>query len=472
MALVSGPLSPEEFRIQAKQISDWIADYLSTAAQRPVLPRVEPGQLASVLPKAAPEEPEAFERIFEDFQSLILSSVTHWNHPRFLAYFAISGSPPGILGEMLAAALNVNAMLWKSCPAATELEQVTLRWLAQWLGLPAGWFGLIYDTASVSSLHALIAARHQAFPEARHVGNIPGLVMYCSEQAHSSIEKAAIGAGIGLDNVRKIEVDERFRMSPNALAASIDEDLRAGKRPFCVVATVGTTATAAIDPVPEIASLCRRHGIWLHVDAAYGGAAAVLPEMRHVLEGCHEADSFVVNPHKWLLTPVDLSAFYTSRPELLRGALSLVPEYLRTEENPRAVNLMDYGVPLGRRFRALKLWFVMRSLGRRGIQTLIRNHIELAKEFAEWVRADDRFEVCAPVDFSLVCFRLRASDEANQALLEAINSSGLAFLSHASVKGRLVLRLAVGNYQTTRQDVEKVWSLIRNFAGAESVRQS
>jgi aromatic-L-amino-acid decarboxylase len=272
-----------------------------------------------------------------------------------------------------------------------------------------------------------------------------GLVMYCSEHAHSSIEKAAIAAGIGLNNVRKIEVDECFRMSTGALAASIDEDLRAGKRPFCVVATIGTTPTAAVDPVPEIASLCRQHGLWLHVDAAYGGAAAVLPEMRHVLEGCHDADSFVVNPHKWLLTPIDLSAFYTSRPELLRGALSLVPEYLRTGESPRAVNLMDYGVPLGRRFRALKLWFVMRSLGRSGIQKLIRTHIALAREFAEWVRADDRFEVCAPVNFSLVCFRLRAPDESNRALLEAINSSGLAFPVRSGCAGPAVRARAPGS---------------------------
>lgn len=441
-----------------------MAGYLTSVGDLPVLPAVRPGELTDALPDSAPEAGEAVEEILADFQRLIVPATTHWNHPRFFAYFAISGSPPGILGEMLAAALNVNGMLWKSGPAVTELEQTTLRWLAGWLGLPAEWFGLIYDTASMSTFHAIVAARHCAAPEARQTGHPPGLVLYCSEQAHSSVEKAAIAAGVGQNNVRKIGVDAEFRMRVDLLAAAIDEDLRAGKRPFCAVATVGTTAIASVDPVPEIAVLCRQHGLWLHVDAAYGGAAAILPEMRYVLDGCERADSFVVNPHKWLLTPVDISVFYTSRAGVLRDAFSLVPEYLRTSENPRALNLMDYGVQLGRRFRSLKLWFVMRALGREGVQRVIRSHIAMAKRFARRLEADERFEVCAPVLFSLVCFRLRGGDDRNRRLLEEINASGLAFLSHAVLHGRFVLRLAIGNYQTTEADIERVWEFLDAFA--------
>ena len=444
---------------------DWIADYLENIRQYPVLAKTQPGDLIDSLPARAPEYGEGMDAILQDFEQAIVPALTHWNHPRFLAYFAISASQPGILAEMLAAALNVNGMLWKSCPALTELEQVTLGWLRQWIGLPAEFFGIIYDTASVSTLHALAAAREMADPQTRTRGNSGGLVMYTSEHAHSSVEKAAITLGIGQDNFRKIPVDDAFRMRVDALCEAIEADQLAGKKPFCIVPTVGTTSTSSIDPVNEIADVAEACGAWLHVDAAYGGAAAVAPEFQSVLHGAERADSLVVNPHKWLVTPFDLSAFYTRRPEILRQAFSLVPEYLRTAEDPRAVNYMDYGVQLGRRFRALKLWFIMRHFGREGIAEIIRTHMQYAQRLAALIRAHPDFEVAAPTPFSLICFRYRGSDEENRALLDAINASGKAFLSHTVLRGRFVLRLAIGNMFTEWEDLEEVWELIQ-----ESIR--
>jgi len=458
-------MNPEEFRRFGHEVVDWIADYQAQIRDYPVLARTRPGELVDALPASGPEQGEPMDLILADFRRLVVPAVTHWNHPGFLAYFAISGSGPGILGEMLAAGLNVNGMLWKSSPAVTELEQVTLSWLRQWIGLPEEFFGIIYDTASTSSLHAMVAARELAAPDARGQGNWETLVVYCSEQAHSSIDKAALTAGFGQGNIRKIGMDGQFRMRPDLLEEAIGRDIDAGLKPCCVVATIGTTAMASIDPAPEIAAVARRHKLWLHIDAAYGGAAAVLPEMRHVLAGASEADSLVVNPHKWLLTPVDCSAFYTRRPEALRRAFSLVPEYLRTEEDPRAVNLMDYGFQLGRRFRALKLWFVLRYYGRLGMAEHIRRHLEDAREFASWVRRDERFELCAPVLFSLVCFRLRGGDENNKRLLDELNRSGAAFLSHSVFAGRMALRLAIGNHLTTREDLRRIWEQISRIAG-------
>jgi aromatic-L-amino-acid decarboxylase len=410
-------MTPEEFRRYGHQAIDWVADYLAHPERYPVLARVTPGQLTDALPARGPEQGEPMETILADFERLIVPAITHWNHPGFMAYFAISGSPPGILGELLSAALNVNGMLWKTSPAVTELEQVTLRWLRQWTGLPDDWFGLTYDTASVSSMHAIAAAREAADPESRTRGAAPGLVVYTSEQAHSSIEKGAIALGIGQDHVRKVPVDAEFRMRPDALAAMIERDLAAGLRPCCVAATVGTTSTTSVDPVPAIADICERHHVWLHVDAAYAGSAAVAPEFRWALAGCERADSFVTNPHKWLLTPVDCSVFYTRRPDVLRRAFSLIPEYLRTEQDPRAVNLMDYGVQLGRRFRALKLWFVMRSFGREGLANIIREHVRLAQDLARVIDADPRFERTAPTPFSVVCFRYKGTDDENRRIL-------------------------------------------------------
>jgi aromatic-L-amino-acid decarboxylase len=458
-------MSSEEFRRAGHEVVDWIADYLAGVGEYPVLAQVQPGQLADALPAHAPECGEPMEQILEDFRTQIVPGITHWNHPRFFAYFGITGSGPGILGEMLSAALNVNGMLWRTSPAATELEQVTLGWLREWIGLPAEFFGIIYDTASVSSLHAIAAAREMADPEVRRRGVSAGLTLYTSEQSHSSIEKGAIALGIGQDYVRRVPVNERFEMRADALAQLVEADVAAGRRPFCVVATAGTTSTTSVDPIPEIADIAQRHGMWLHVDAAYGGPAAIAPEFRDVLRGAERADSLVTNPHKWMLTPVDISAFYTRHPDVLRRAFSLVAEYLKTPD--RAVNLMDYGVQLGRRFRALKLWFVMRYFGRERIAGIIRTHCAFARQFAALLEEDGRFEVLAPVRLSVVCFRLKGPDERNRALLEAINASGLAFLSHTVLNGAWVLRLAVGNARTTWQDIERTWDFIRNWADSK-----
>lgn len=459
-------MPPEEFRQAGYAVVDWITDYLKNIRDYPVLAQVNPGDLIDRLPLSAPETGEPIEAILDDFRREVVPAITHWNHPRFMAYFSVSGSAPGILGEMLAAAINTNHMVWKSNPAATELEQVALDWLRQWIGLPPEFFGIIYDTASVSTMHAIAAAREFADPEARTAGASRDLTLYTSEQAHSSVEKGAIAIGVGQNNVRKIAADGEFRMRADLLREAIAADRAAGKRPFCVVATVGTTSTTSIDPVPEIADIAAENGLWLHVDAAYGGSAAVADEFRHVLNGAERADSLVTNPHKWLFTPMDLSAFYTRRPDILKRAFSLVPEYLKTADNPRALNMMDYGVPLGRRFRALKLWFIMRYFGREGVAANIRNHVAWARELAGQIAAHPCFEVAAPVPFSLVCFRYRGSDDDNRALLERLNATGKVFLSHTALNGRFTIRLAIGNIGMTRDDVQEVWKLIQ----AESSR--
>ena len=442
-----------------------MADYLAHVERYPVLPHVKPGELIDALPRCGPDQGEPMSTILEDFRRQIVPAATHWNHPGFMAYFANSASGPGILGEMLSATLNMNGMLWKTSPAVVELEQVTLEWLRRWMGLPDPLFGIIFDTASTSSMHAIAAAREMVAPEVRTDGGGSGLILYTSEQSHSSIEKGAIAIGIGQKNVRKVAVDAEFRMQPDALEAAIELDRASGLRPFCVVATVGTTSTTSIDPVEAVAAIAERHGLWLHVDAAYAGVAAIAPEFQHILKGCGRADSLVVNPHKWLFTPVDLSVLYTRRPEILRRAFSLVPEYLRTAEDSHAVNYMDYGVPLGRRFRALKLWFVLRYYGRAGIAQMIRNHIAWAKELARQVDEDSRFERTAPAPFSTVCFRLRKSDEENQALLDRINATGEVFLSHTVLNSQYTLRLAIGNIGTTRAHVQRAWELVKANAG-------
>jgi aromatic-L-amino-acid/L-tryptophan decarboxylase len=454
-------MTPEEFRLYGHQAIDWVADYLAHVERYPVLPPVKPGQLTDALPAHGPERGEGMPAIFADFERLIVPASTQWNHPGFLAYFANSSTPEGILGELLTAALNGNGMLWKTSPAVTELEQVTLRWLREWSGLPANWFGLIHDTASTSSMHAIAAAREAADPESRTKGARRGLVVYTSGQAHSSIEKGAICVGIGQENIRKVPVDSEFRMQAGALSEMIRSDLAAGLRPCCVSATVGTTSTTSVDPVAAIADICREHHIWLHVDAAYAGSAALLPEFRWAFEGCEMADSFVTNPHKWLLVPMDCSLFYTSRPDILRRAFSLIPEYLRTADDPRAVNMMDYGIPLGRRFRALKLWFVLRSYGREGLMAMLREHVRLARIFARGIDADARFELAAPVRFSVVNFRYRGSDDANRRILENVNATGEVFLSSTELNGRFTLHLAVGNQFTTEKHIARAWKLVQ-----------
>jgi aromatic-L-amino-acid decarboxylase len=459
-------MSPEEFRAQAHQVVDWMADYLRDLRDYPVLANVVPGSTVDKLPAHGPEQGEPMAAILDDFQKLIVPGITHWNHPRFFAYFSITASGPGILGDMLASVLNVQHMLWKSSPAATELEQVTLGWLRQWLGLPEEFFGVIHDTASTATMHAILAARELAAPEARITGEHPRLILYMSEHAHSSVDKGAIAVGIGRENLRHIAADQDFRMIPAALAAAIEQDIAAGYTPFCVVPTLGTTASTSADPLAEILAIAKKHSLWVHVDAAYGGPAALLDEHRHWFNGIAQADSIVLNPHKWLFTPVYLSILYTRRPEISRRALALeeIPAYLQVAQHERAINYSDYVVPLGRQFRALKLWFVLRYYGREGIVQILREHIRLAQLLASWIREESRFELSAPVPFSLVCFRFKGSDDENRALYEKINSSGKAFLSGTVLHGKFVLRWAIGNIQTTEQDIRETWELIKSLA--------
>jgi aromatic-L-amino-acid decarboxylase len=438
-----------------------------------VLARVRPGEIQASFPRSPPERGEDVGRVVDEALRVVVPGLTHWNHPGFFAYFANSSTGPAILGELLAAAFNANAMLWKTSPAATELELLALDWLRQLLGLPEGLFGVIQDTASASSLVALAAAR-EAVPglDARRRGLVgqARLRMYASEHAHSSIEKAGIVLGIGQEGLRKIPVDSEYRMDAAALARAVAEDRAAGWTPFAVTATVGTTSTTSVDPVPAIARICERERLWLHVDAAYGGAAAVLEEARWVLAGCERADSLVMNPHKWLFVPLDLSALYTRRREVMRDAFSLVPEYLRTAEQAVAPNLMDYGVSLGRRFRALKLYLVLASFGRQGIQARIREHIRLAALFRSWVESEPSFEIAAPTPLSVVCFRARCDagpdegDRLNEAVMEAVNASGEAYLSHTKLDGRITLRLAIGNVRTEERHVQRAWQLLREAA--------
>ncbi len=454
----------EDFRQSAHSSVEWIAEYLGNIRSYPVLSTVQPGELIDALPTHAPEQGESFDAILEDFRSKILPAVTQWNHPGFMAYFGTTASTPGILAELLIAAMNTNGLHWKTSPAVAELEQVALGWLRQWLGLPPEFFGIIYDTASTSTMHALICAREFAQPESREQGSRGNLVVYTSEQAHSSVEKGAIAIGTGQQNVRKVATDAQFRMRPEALRSLIEADIRAGLQPCCIVATIGTTSSTSVDPVAECAQLAEEFGLWLHVDCAYAGPCALLPECAEYFVGIERAHSVVTNPHKWLMTPMDLSAFYTRKPEILRQAFSLVPEYLRASEDPRAVHLMDYGVPLGHRFRGLKLWFTLRYFGREGVMEFLRRHNHLAQQFAAWVDADARFERVAPVPFSVVCFRLRGSDEVNKTLLEKVNESRSIFLSHTALNGQFVIRIAIGNIATGLQDVELAWRLILDAA--------
>ena len=460
-------MNPEEFRTAARQHADWVSDYFEHVREFPVTTSLQPGELIESLPKTAPEKGEPIEKIFADFQATVFPALTLWNHPRFFAYFSVSASPPSILADLLASTVNVNAMLWKSSPGATELEQITLGWLREWLGLDESFFGIIYDTASVGVMQAIGAAREWADPESRVKGMRGDLTVYVSEHTHSSAEKAAITLGFGQQNVRRIPVDAQFRMRPELLAQAIEADLAAGKRACCIVASVGSTSTSALEPVPAIADIAERHGIWLHVDAAYGGSAAVVPEMRHVLDGVERAHSLIVNPHKWLYVGIDCSVLYTRFPEIFRRASSLSAEYLRTSEDHRVVNYMDYGVQLGRRFRALKLWYVFRYYGRQGVIAMLREALRQAQVLKRLIEEDENFELAAPVPFSLVCFRYRADDAFNQRLLAAINLTGKAFLSHTVLNSRFVLRFAIGNFQTHEQDVREAWELIRETAAQQ-----
>ena len=469
-----------EFHAALVRVTEWIERYLHDPEPYRVLSSVAPGDIARQLPASPPNEAEPLEQILDDFERVLLPGVTHWNHPGFFAYFANTGSGPGVLAEMLTAALNVNAMLWKTSPAATELEEHALDWLRQMLGLGPGWFGVINDTASTTTLLALAAAR-EARPEleVRQRGmagrpDLPVLRIYQSEHAHSSVDKAAITLGIGHDNCVHVPADSAFRMRVDALRAAIEADRAAGRLPLAVVATAGTTGPGSVDPIPEIAGICQAERLWLHVDASYAGSAAVIPEHRDVLAGADRADSLVVNPHKWLFTPVDLSAMYTRHPDVLKRAFSLVPEFLYTAEQDTVVNLMDYGIALGRRFRALKLWMVIRAYGVNRIVDILRSHIAMAGEFAMWVEADTDWVLAAPQMFSLVCFRYAPAgippaeaDAMNQRILDRVNASGRAYMSHTRLNGRIVLRLAIGNLRTERRHVLEAWNLLRAAATEE-----
>lgn len=453
---------------------DWIADYLDDIDALPVLPSVAPGDVRRRLPASGPETGESLDDALRDFRDIVLPGITHWNHPAFFGYFSITGSGPGILGEMLTAALNVNAMVWRSSPAATELEEVVADWLRQWLGLPADFDGVINDTASSSTLHALAAAREVAYPDARASGlfGLPRGRVYASDQAHSSVEKAVVTLGFGREGFVGVPSDEAFRMDPRALREAVRRDIDEGVRPVGVVATLGTTSTSSIDPVSEIADVAEEFGVWLHVDAAYGGPAAIVPELRGLFDGWERADSIVVNPHKWLFTPVDCSLLYCRRPDDIVRAFSIVPEYLRSSNVDEVRNLMDYGVALGRRFRSLKLWFVLRYFGRQGVIERLREHVALAAGFAAWVDGSEGWVRVAPVPLSTVAFRRldpaldgAGNDALNHRILERVNASGEAFLTHTVLEGRVALRFSVGNLRTRAEHVARLRMLLEEAAG-------
>jgi len=461
-----------DFRENAHFLADWIARYLDDPSRYPVLARVRPGEIRDALPRDAPERGEPFERIFADFERVLLPGVTHWNHPGFFAYFAITASEPGILAEFLSAALNQQAMLWRTSPVATELEEVSLGWLRRLIGLPDAFEGVIYDTASISTLHALAAAREIGVPDVRRAGlagraDLAGVRVYCSEHAHSSVDKAVILLGLGQQALTRIPADAEFRMQAALLAEAIRADRAAGVIPLAVVATVGSTSSTSVDPVDAIARICEHERVWLHVDAAYAGVAAMVPGCEWILKGADRADSLVVNPHKWLFTPFDLSVLYCRRMDAVRQAFALTPEYLKTSEGEAGVrNLMDTGIQLGRRFRALKLWMILRHFGAEGLRGALAEHMRLARLFASWVDASDQFELAAPVPFSVVCFRLKGhrTDEDHSRLLDAVNASGDVFLSHTRLDGRYVLRLAIGNLRTAELHVRRAWDLLTESA--------
>jgi aromatic-L-amino-acid decarboxylase len=465
-----------DFAAEFAAAGAWIDRYLSEARDYPVLSKVVPGEIASRLPAEAPERAEPFEALIADFQSVILPGITHWNSPRFFAYFATSAAPIGITAEALAAALDVKAMLWRTSPAATELEEVVMRWLARLIGLPDTFTGIIYDTASIGGFTALAAARESLGLEIRERGmaarDLPALRVYITGETHSHIEKACIALGLGRENVVRIETDAELRMRPDALIKRIDADIAAGMRPMAIAATVGTTSTTARDPVEAIAAIARERKIWLHVDAAYAGAAAIMPEFRSILAGVEHADSVVVNPHKWLFVPMDCSALFVRDPEMLRRAFSIVPEHVLQHHGASSgTNFMEYGLQLGRRFRALKLWFVLRYYGAEGLREHLRRHIALAQEFASWVEAEPGWEILAPHPFSVVCFRYSpsgfdedAAEKLNARILDDVNATGKVFLSHTKIRGRYALRLAIGNIATTHDDVALAWRLLRERA--------
>jgi aromatic-L-amino-acid decarboxylase len=468
-------MTPDEFRKHGHEMIEWLAAYQENVEQHPVRSRVQPGDIRAALPNTAPQAGEAFDAMMADVDSIIMPGITHWQSPNFFAYFPANVSGPAILGEMLAAGLGVNGMLWITSPAATELETHVLDWLVAMLDLPQHFLssstggGVIQDSASSATLCAVIAARERATTFAARTGGAPGgLVAYASTQAHSSAEKAMIIAGLGSNNLRLIDVDEHFAMRPDALAAQIAKDRATGLTPFFVMATVGTTSSEAMDPLPQIGAIAEAEGLWFHVDGAMAGTAALCPEFRHLQAGIERADSYCFNPHKWMFTNFDCDCFFVADRSALIGALSVLPEYLRNQASGagQVIDYRDWQVPLGRRFRALKLWFVIRHYGIEGLQHHIRAHVALAQEFAAWVEADPDFEIVAPAPLNLVCFRYRCDDAFNERLLAAINNSGAAYLTHTKLDGRYTLRMVVGQTHTERRHVAATWEALRQHAHA------
>ena len=466
-------MSPADFRDAAHRVADLAADYLDRLEGYDVLPKIAPGATRAKLPAAPPATPQPLDLILADYRSIIEPYITHWQHPMFMAYFPSVATGPGILGEWLSSTLNSNVMLWRNAPSSTELEEVVVSWLRQMLGLPDVFDGMFTDTASISSLLSIVAARH-AVPGllARDEGlagraGFGRLRMYASTEAHSLIDKAAIVAGIGRAGVSRIPIDQDYRMKAELLGEAIAADRAAGWTPFCVVATLGTTSSTSVDPCDAIAEICRREKLWLHVDAAYAGAAAIVPEMRPLLSGWEHADSIVVNPHKWMFTPFDASLLLFRSPETFRDAFSIVPEYLRTPEAGGVHNFNEYGIQLGRRFRALKMWMQIRWFGVDGMSSRLREHMRLARLFASWVDADPDWELLAPVPFSTVCFRYRKGDDLdaiNERILGRVNTGGKVFLSHTKLTGRYTLRVALGNPRQTEDHVARCWDLLREAA--------
>jgi aromatic-L-amino-acid/L-tryptophan decarboxylase len=469
-------MSSEEFRKNGYKLVDWIADYLTDIEKYPPLSQVNPGDILKRIPQTPPTNGEDVENVLADVDKILMDGITHWNHPGFMAYFNSTSSGPGILAELLTAALGANGMLWKTSPAFTELEKSMMNWFRQMVGLTENYWGIIYDTASTSSMHAIASAREQldlGFREKGMAGrsDVPKLKLYCSEHAHNSIDKGALTLGIGLDGIRKISVNEKFEMIPEKLDEAIKEDIEKGYKPFCVIATVGTTSTTSVDPVEAIADISEKYDLWLHIDSAYAGVTAMIPEMKWITKGWDRADSLVINPHKWMFTPMDLSVYFTRKPDILKRAFSLSAEYLKTTQDNEVENLMDYGIQLGRRFRSLKLWFIIRYFGVDGLAERIKNHINLAKELRGWIEQENDFEIMAPTPFSTVCFRYNPKNltddelnKLNENLLEKINQSEKFFLSHTKLNGKFTIRLTIGSIRHEKRHIENAWELIRSLA--------
>ncbi|MCK5559905.1 MAG: aspartate aminotransferase family protein [Thermoplasmata archaeon] len=465
-------MDAETFRRFGHEVVDWVANYLQEVEHYPVLSPVSPGEVREQIPSSPPPVGETMEAVLGDFQDIILPGITHWNHPRFFAYFPANNSGPSILAELLSAGLGVNAMLWQTSPAATELEELVMDWLRQMLNLPSSFRGVIQDTASTATLVALITAREKATGfQSNLVGVQEPLVVYCSEEAHSSVIKGAKIAGYGKDNINLIPADDKFAMLPEELEKAIVEDKEKGRKPACVVGTLGTTSSTAVDPMDKLGPICKKHEVWFHVDAAFAGTAAILPEKRWIMDGAEYLDSFVFNPHKWMLTNFDCSAYFVKDPEILQKTFDIHPEYLKTGVDAVVNNYRDWGIQLGRRFRALKLWFVLRYYGVEGLQAMVREHIRLAGLLKGWIEDDTRFELMAPVDFSLVCFRLNPGDRSeeelallNQQLLEMVNATRKTLLTQTMLKSKYVIRFSIGQRTTEERHVREVWEVVGECA--------